>query len=93
MFTTGPPEDDDIHRLICRVEAINGIPGHWGRSIVEQGDGKSVQEILDVLYNEELAKGAWLSDIGIWRGLFDRCAMETISDLACRGFISLEPGP
>ena len=54
-------------------------------------DGKSINEILEAMFSEELMAGAWMVDIGIWRNLFDQSVVKTIGELADLGYIRLEP--
>ncbi len=68
-----------------------GIKGSWDRRIVELGDGKSVGEIVEALYKEELRRGAQGADIGMWKNLFDRRIVEKIGELVNRGYINVIP--
>ena len=61
----------------------------WELRIVQLANGRSVEELVAVLFHEELRAGAWMSDIGLWRGLFSRSVMDAVADLAERGIISL----
>ena len=54
---------------------------------MELGDGRSVGEIIQVLYQEQLSRGARLVDLGIWKGLFETSVINTIGDLADRGVV------
>ena len=46
---------------------------------------------METLYLYELRNGAWLTDIGLWKTLFDRTVVETVYELARTGYISLLP--
>ena len=57
---------------------------------MELGDGRSVHDIVLKLYREQLAQGAGLADIDVWRSLFDRSVVETIGDLRNRGYLLIK---
>ena len=84
-------DDESLNQLVRRVSAKSGISDPWGSAILELGDGRTVHEVVEALYNEELRKGARLVDIGIWTSLFDRSVVVTIGELARRGLLCLEP--
>jgi sulfate adenylyltransferase len=54
---------------------------------MELCDGREMYEVVQVLYAEEVRKWAGLTDIGVWKRLFDRNVIETMENLAERGFI------
>ena len=85
------PNDDSLNQLVRRVSGKSGISDPLGCAILELGDGRTVHEVVEAIYNEELRKGAWLVDIGLWKSLFDRSVVETIGELARQGLICLEP--
>ena len=62
---------------------------HWAKTIIELGDGRSVREIIETIYKDELSAGAWMADIGLWSDLYARGVTEAIHDLAIRGYIVL----
>ena len=41
------------------------------------------------LYRDELAKGAHLADLGIWKNLFDRSVADDIGRLVSQGYLSI----
>ena len=65
----------------------------WERRIVELCDGKTVGEIIQALYSQEVGKGSWMSDIGMWKTLFDREVVRTIDRLAEKGYLWVHTGP
>lgn len=65
------------------------MEGDWERRIVDLADGRSVGEIIAIIYGEELKAGAWMVDIGIWSDLFARSVITVINELADRGYIQL----
>ena len=85
------PADESLNQLVRRVSGKSGVSDPLGYAILELGDGRTVHEIVQAIYNEELRKGARLVDIGLWKSLFDRSVVETIGELARQGLICLEP--
>jgi sulfate adenylyltransferase len=63
----------------------------WEQLIIERYDGRALGEIIQDLYAEELRKGGWVADIGLWRHLFDQSVIDTVMGLADRGYIDLKP--
>ena len=61
-----------------------------GARIVELGNGRSVAEIVEILYHDELRSGAWIADIGIWSHLFARTIIKLINQLADEGHLLLK---
>jgi len=92
IFLAGPPEDQKLEELVYRVSEMGESSDPWGRTIVEQSHGKSVREIVQVLYSAELGRGAGLVDIGMWKSLFDRSVLEAVGELARLGYVYLVPG-
>ena len=82
-------------QFVERVQAVQTwdlcLEAPWERRIVELSDGRSVCEIQEILYIDELKAGAGAADIGIWRTLFDRGVSTTIGELATRGLLRLSP--
>jgi sulfate adenylyltransferase len=76
-------------RRAFRLRGPDAAASLWERRIVELSDDRPLSEIIQVMYREELDKGAWLADIGIWKPLFDQSVIDTLVSLADRGFISL----
>lgn len=62
----------------------------WEKGILERGDGRPVAEVIDMLYKDEIAAGAWAVDIGLWKGLFDESVLKTIGRLVDSGDICLK---
>ena len=74
------------------AELPPGIDGEWGKRILGLGDSLSVQEIVRILYEEQLDRGAGLADLGTWKSYFDQSVMETIARLAGYGYLKAAPG-
>ena len=92
LLLAGPPAYEDLQQRVYRLKGTNDLSGSWGHKIVELGDGRSVQDVVTILYREELTAGAGLVDIGLWKNLFDRSVVLSIMDLADRGYICLNTG-
>ncbi len=91
IFAPDPVDEETTRQLVFRMKEAAGIKGSWDRKIVELGDGKSVGEIVEALYKEELRRGAQSADIGMWKHLFDRNVVEKIGELVNRGYINVIP--
>ncbi len=91
IFAHDPVDDETTCQRVYRMKEAAGIKGSWDRRIVELGDGKSVGEITEALYKEELRRGAQGADIGMWKHLFDRSVVEKIGELVNRGYINVIP--
>ena len=63
----------------------------WERRIAEMGDGRTTDEIVEAIWREEIKAGAWVIDIGLWKGLFDQKVFQTIDELAHRRVIHIVP--
>ena len=63
------------------TELPPGIDGDWDKRILALRDSLSVQEIIRVLYQEQLDRGAGLAGLGTWKSYFDQSVMETIARL------------
>ena len=68
---------------------VNGTCGEWERKILELADGSSPGQVAEVLYRRELARGAHLTDIGIWKNFFDRSVADEIGRLVSEGYLSV----
>ena len=88
----GHPENYNLQWLVYKLRPISDYSDSWEWTIVERCNGKSIRNIVETLYLEELRKGAWLVDIGIWKTLFDREVVATIHELTDKGYIRLLPG-
>ena len=93
------PESAETRRQLvyraapARAEDCNCIGnGSWEKRIIELSDGKSVGEISDALFRQEIMAGASAADIGLWKHLFYRSVVNTIVELADEGYIQLKPG-
>ena len=90
LFRLCPLSDEARWYLVYRADVLPDLVPGWEQRIVELGDGRPLKEIIQVLYQEQLGRGARLVDVGIWKGLFDCCVTNTVSDLANRGLIQLK---
>ena len=68
---------------------VNGTCGAWERRILDLADGHSPGQVAEALYRRELAKGAHLTDIGIWKNLFDQSVADEIGRLVNEGYLSV----
>ena len=80
-----------VERVQACQELEPCLEDPWERRIVDLSDGRSVGEIQEILYTEELIAGAGAADIGMWRELFDRGVSTTIGELVSRGLLRLSP--
>jgi len=91
MFTCNSVGGEATQQIVYRVKGADEVKDTWKRRIIDLADGKSIDEILDAIFSQEVRAGAWVVDIGIWRNLFDRDVVKTIVELADQGYICLEP--
>ena len=63
--------------------------GPWEKRILDLADGNSPGQVTEILYRDEVAKGAHLADIGIWKNLFDRSVADDIGRLVSEGYLSV----
>ena len=85
-----PAHDPSFGRLLVfRTADIPVVDDDWAERIIELGDGRPVGEIVAAMYREELTKGGWMADIGLWRGAFARRVIGVITELAERGYVAL----
>lgn len=77
------------HRVF-RVDPDLGGDDAWGGRLLALCDGRPPSEIIRILYQEELANGAGLTDIGIWKSLFDRSVLRDISSLCQKGYLRVQ---
>lgn len=77
------------HQFVFRVVGAGEVKDPWLRRIIELADGKSVEEISEALYSEQLRAGAGDADIGFWRTAFCREVAKTIGKLASQGYVRM----
>ena len=87
----GISQNGNLDLLVHKLRPISRYSGSWEWTIVERCDGQSIWKVVETLYLYELRNGAWLTDIGLWKTLFDRTVVETVYELARTGYISLLP--
>ena len=85
----GPVAARSNPTLVRSVKEVNGACDPWERRILDLADGNSPGQVAEYLYRDELAKGAHLADIGIWKNLFDRSVADDISRLVSEGYLSV----
>lgn len=73
--------------LVRRVKEVNGVCGPWEKKILALAGGSSPGRVAEILYRDELDKGAYLADIGIWKTLFDRSVADDIGRLVSEGYL------
>ena len=81
--------DHSQQRVFGLVKASE-IEDPLSRRIILLADGKSMAEITAIIYGEELRRGGWLADIGLWKRMFQQELCRKIFDLAGQGCIALE---
>ena len=69
----------------------SAIEDPWARHLFLLAQGRTVREVQDHLYSEELKNGAWLADIGLLRGRFDQEVRKNLYLLIGQGALSLAP--
>ena len=79
-----------IPRRVVHVNPDITCDDKWDGRLLVLCDGRSVSEIIQILYHEELANGAALTDLGIWKSLFDRSVIQAINSLSQQGFLRVE---
>jgi len=92
MFTGHPVDGRVMQQALYRVKGANEAKDIWEKRILDLADGKSIDEILDAMFGQEVRAGAWVLDIGIWRNVFDLSVVKTIGELADQGYIHLDLG-
>jgi hypothetical protein len=88
-----PAGQKPSQKSVCRVAESREVKDTWPRRVIELADGKSVEEIAEALYLEELRAGAWQADIGLWKSAFYREVAQTIGTLAGQGYVCMELPP
>lgn len=93
VFLPDPSGGEQSRSPVYRLKDASSISvtcATWEKRIVDLGDGRSVPDITRALYQEQLERGAGLTDIGIWKGLFDRSVADTVGDLVDRGYLQVK---
>ena len=85
----GPEVTGTIPTLVRSVKEVKESWDPWERRILDLADGNSPGQVAELLYRDELAKGAHLADIGIWKNMFDRSVAENIGRLVSEGYLSV----
>jgi len=84
-----PVSQKPSQQRVFRLVEAREVKDRWLRRIIELADGKSVAEIAEALYLEELRAGAWDADIGFWRTAFCRDVAKAIGKLASQGYVRM----
>jgi len=97
MFARNSVGGEATQQVVYRVKGANEVKDIevkdiWEKRIIDLVNGKTIDEILDAMFSQEVRAGAWMVDIGIWRNLFEQDVVKTIGELADRGYISLDLG-
>jgi len=87
MAVPDPVSQKPSQQHVFRLVEAGEVKDRWLRRIIELADGKSVAEIAEALYLEELRAGAWDADIGFWKGTFRREVTKAIGNLASQGYV------
>ena len=78
------------HRMPNVPIQADAITDTWVRRILELSDGRTVGDIKETMYREEIMAGDWAVGIGIWKQLYCREVVNTIIELAERGYIHVK---
>ena len=90
VFGAGPEGPSYTRQYVFRVREASEAENSMMSRIIELADGKSMGEISEVLYSEEVRAGDWVADIGFWRNLFYRDVIETIGELVRLSYLRVE---
>ncbi len=82
----GPQRQQRAYRLVA-PQVVNDC---WERRVLELADGRTVDEIVEGVYWQEIRAGAWLADAGLYVGLFRRRVTDVVKELADQGRLRLE---
>ena len=84
------PDSETTRQLVYASSDIQGIDDELARRVIELGNGRSVGDVIAIIYSEEIRAGAWAVDIGIWSDIFAQSVLGIINDLADTGYILLK---
>ena len=77
-------------RWVYRKSGSREPRDSWERRIFELSSGRTISEIKEVMYSQEILAGASVADIGLWKSVFCHSVAETIHELAARGDLVLQ---
>ena len=83
------PDPQMTRQLVYAMSDTHGVGDELARRVIELGDGRSVGEIIAIIYGQELGAGAWAVNIGIWSDIFAQSVIKIINDLSDTGYIRL----
>jgi hypothetical protein len=87
------PPDSEARQLVFRVvphEADLSLSHRkWTRRILELADGRPLEEISKVMYEELLKAGGWISDIGVLSSSFHFQVSKAVYLLAEQGYVRI----
>ena len=84
-----PAGGEDASWLVYRVVQADEVRDPWKKRVIEMADGRSMDQIKEALYRQEIMAGASEVDIGMWKNLFDGSVLQTIHELANSGHLCL----
>ena len=88
-LVSNDPDPQMTRQLVYAMSDAHGVRDELAMRVIELGDGRSVGEIIAIIYGQELGAGAWAGDIGIWSDIFAQRVVRVIDDLADTGYIRL----
>ncbi len=92
MFGFEPGSDEIGSLLMYRTIAGAGsVQDPLDRRIIELGEGRSIGEIIEILYREETRSGGSAVYLRPWKGLYGQCLVNTIGQLRRLGYVRLIP--
>ena len=74
-------------QLVFKVKRDGEAEDRWVGRIIQLADGKSIKEIAETVYLEELRAGGQEADIGLWKTPYCREVTRTIGRLADQGYL------
>lgn len=90
MLISNPAGDEVTPQFVYRVAQADEVRDPWKKRVLELADGRSIGEIKETLYRQEIMAGASEVDIGMWKNLFDQSVLKIIDELADSGHINLQ---
>ena len=76
---------------VYRVAEPDGVREAFLRKVLDLADGRSIEEIAERLYLDELQAGAWVADIGLWKNRYIQDIARSINGLESQGRVRFEP--
>ena len=82
-------QGDITDTRVYRKPGSRAQKDNWDRRILELSSGRTISEIKEVMYREEILAGASVADIGLWKSVFCQNVADTIHELPARGDLIL----